>query len=89
MGGGEARRLTVRLVNRPTDTPALARQALGTQPPAPDNDRVFDYLPDPVERTSPRPEQRTTEPNVTYGFIGVVGGMIIGALLAYLFGILD
>ena len=91
MGGGAARRLTVRLVNRPTDTPALARTApVTTVEPAPEADRVFDYLPDAVELTTPgpRPSDRDDLPPLAYGVIGVTGGVVIGALLSYLVGIL-
>jgi len=91
MGGGTPRRLTVRLVNRPTDTPALNRTApVTTVEPAPETDRVFDYLPDAVELTTPgaRREEGSDLPPLTYGVIGVTGGVVIGGLLSYLVGIL-
>jgi len=90
MGGGTPRRLTVRLVNRPTDTPALDRAApVNTAEPAPESDRVFDYLPEAVEITTPGPvSPRSDLPPLAYGVIGVGGGVVIGALLSYLVGIL-
>lgn len=89
MGGGEARRLTLRLLNRPTDAPAVTRSTpKSTAPPAPETDRVFDYLPDVEEFTSPGPvsDDDDQTPPVFYGLTGLVGGLVIGGLLAYLVG---
>jgi hypothetical protein len=90
MGGGEARRLTVRLVNRPSDALAVPRSTpKSTAPPAPDLDRVFDYLPAEEELTSPRPDAEPDPiPPVVYGVVGTGGGILIGVLLAYLVGAL-
>ncbi len=91
MGGGTPRRLTVRLVNRPTDTPALARSVpVTTVEPAPESDRVFDYLPESVDITHPGPVKASTSdmPPLAYGVVGLGGGVVIGALLSYLVGVL-
>ena len=93
MGGGEARRLTVRLVNRPSDAPAVARSTpKSTVPPVQETDRVFDYLPDEVELSTPGPRGEPAPfdqvPGVVYGVVGIVGGGLIGALSAYLVGAL-
>jgi len=90
MGGGEARRLTVRLLNRPSDALAVPRSTpQSTAPPAPEADRVFDYLPAEKELTSPRPdESQDLVPPMVYGVVGTAGGVLIGALLAYLVGAL-
>lgn len=93
MGGGTPRRLLVRLVNRPTDTPALARSAPVVQhaPTGPQaEDRVFDYLPESVEITHPGDRSGDDDsddmPPLAYGLLGLSGGIVIGGLLAYLVG---
>jgi hypothetical protein len=92
MGGGEARRLTVRLMNRPTDAQAVTRSTpRSTVPPVQEVDRVFDYLPDEAELTTPRPLPELPAdavPPMVYGLVGIVGGVLIGALSAYLVGAL-
>lgn len=83
MGGGEARRLTVRLANRPTDTLPIPRNQ---PPPAstdPPGDRVFDYLPAPGQEEI---EEPTDLPGVWYGILGVASGIVIGLLSGYLLG---
>jgi hypothetical protein len=93
MGGGTPRRLTVRLVNRPTDTPALARAVpavVTTNEPSPETDRVFDYLPDSVDITHPGPVNapEADMPPLAYGVVGLGGGVVIGGLLSYLVGVM-
>ena len=84
MGGGETRRLVVLLVNRPLDSPAIPTSAAAAPLETP-ADRVFDYLPED-DVVGPA-EARTDMPGIWYGILGVIGGTIIGLLLAYLLGI--
>lgn len=88
MGGGESRRLTVVLANRPTDTPAVARSpASPAAQQVVQADRVFDYLPEPDE-VRVEPEEATTDlPGIWYGILGITGGVLIGLLLGYLLGL--
>ncbi|MEO0599837.1 MAG: hypothetical protein AAF211_00275 [Myxococcota bacterium] len=78
MGGGEQRQLTVWLVNRPAaSNPVPPAAPAGAKKPG----GVFDYLPaeDAV------PAERTRDlPAVAYGVLGIAGGVVITALLAYL-----
>jgi mutual gliding-motility protein MglA len=74
MGGAEARRLVVWLANRPAD--AERRLPRAPMPPAP--------TPAPAR---PRAESSDLPP-IWYGTVGVVGGIVIGGLLAYLAGAL-
>jgi hypothetical protein len=86
MGGGEARRLTVVLANRPTDTPPMTRQAPSPEP-KPEGASVFDYLPESAEIGPPEADDGANDlPPVWYGVLGVVGGMLIGFLTAVLLG---
>ena len=91
MGGGEARRLTLRLVNRPTDAqPVVRNTPRVTVPPAPENDRVFDYLPADREFSQPARTPTPVEgpPAVMFGGVGLTFGLVIGGLLAYLLGLI-
>ncbi len=88
MGGGESRRLTVVLANRPTDTPPMSRQSPAAPEPKPEGGSVFDYLPEsaqigPGELSE---EGATDLPPIWYGVLGVAGGMLIGFLSAILMG---
>jgi signal recognition particle receptor subunit beta len=86
------RRLSVELENRPADTPPLLRRGPSeaqTAPPA--EGRVFDYLPesvalekkiDALDDDGPR-----DLPGLWYGVLGTAGGVVIGGLLGYLFGL--
>lgn len=85
MGGGESRRLTVVLANRPTDTLPMPRGPLVPSASSPPGDRVFDYLPEPGE--DEEPEEATDLPGLWYGILGVAGGIVIGLLSGYLAGI--
>lgn len=89
MGGGDPRRITVWLLNRPTDTPPVPRNP-AAQAPATPVDRVFDYLP-PEEDVEE--EEQDWGPAgdvgaVWYGVFGVASGILIGLLSGYLVGIL-
>jgi mutual gliding-motility protein MglA len=84
MGGGEARKLTVFLANRPTDTMPVPRSPSVTTSAEPPGDRVFDYLPDPGEEEV---EEITDLPGLWYGILGVASGIVIGLLSGYLAGI--
>jgi signal recognition particle receptor subunit beta len=88
MSGGEARRLTVVLANRPTDTPPIQRAAPASPVPRPAGDSVFDYLPETgqMSRTQDSPPAPRDLPPVWYGVLGVGGGLLIGALSAVLVG---
>jgi len=83
MGGGEPRRLTVHLANRPTDTPPVPRHA----PPSvvPPENRVADYLPEVVDFS----DVATGDlPGIWYGVLGLSAGVLIGGLTSYLVGFL-
>jgi len=83
MSGGQPRRLTVHLANRPTDSPAVPRHS----PPGvvPVQDRVSNYLPERVDlHLGPARDL----PPIWYGVLGVSSGVIIGALTSYLLGFL-
>lgn len=90
MGGGEPRRLSVVLANRPTDTPPVPRNSpaspvvQGAEPVA--TDRVFDYLPEPDEVRDTEEQAPADLPGVLYGLFGVAGGVLIGLLSGYLLG---
>ena len=90
MGGGESRRLTVVLANRPTDTPAVVRSPASPAVQQPiQSDRVFDYLPEPdVVRDVPD-ESGTDLPGIWYGILGITGGVLIGLLLGYILGLVS
>lgn len=85
MGGGEPRRLSLLLANRPTDTPAVPRHVpVATSRP---DETLAALLPDSVEF----PLEPVDESNIggfVYGIVGVIGGVVIGFLLAYLFGMM-
>ena len=83
MSGGHARQLTVHLVNRPTDSPAIPRHAPPSVVPA--QDRVSDYLPERVDLPSGPARDL---PPFWYGVLGVSAGVIIGVMTHYLFGFL-
>ncbi|MEN0061726.1 MAG: hypothetical protein AAGA48_06215 [Myxococcota bacterium] len=82
MGGGEERQLTVWLVNRPIASLPLPPPV--PPGPAPEEGRVFDYLPedDKVEITEPGADL----PGLVYGMLGIFGGIWIGLLSSYLLG---
>lgn len=82
MGGGEHRPLTIWLVNRPAASPPLPPPV--PLQPAP-KDRVFDYLPEDDQVASI--VTGADLPGLAYGGLGIVGGTVIGLLLAYLVGL--
>ncbi|MCA9494772.1 MAG: hypothetical protein KC621_32810 [Myxococcales bacterium] len=89
MGGGEARRLSIALANRPTDTPAAARASPATpEPKSPDEEpSVFHYLPESAEIVPADEDGSGTDlPGIWYGVLGVAGGLLIGILLSFLLG---
>jgi signal recognition particle receptor subunit beta len=91
MGGGEPRRITVWLLNRPTDTPPVPRSPPGPPKDPTPVDRVFDYLPDDQDFTESSGDwdaQENDLPAVWYGVFGVSSGILIGLLSGYLVGIL-
>jgi hypothetical protein len=91
MGGGDPRRITVWLLNRPTDTPPVPRSPQGPPKDPTPIDRVFDYLPDDQEFTEDSEDwdsQTNDLPAVWYGVFGVSSGILIGLLSGYLVGIL-
>jgi len=84
MSSDDARRLEVVLVNRPTDTPPMERSDAPSLAPASlqsDTGSIGDYLPATVELE--RPPARDL-PGWAYGIMGVLGGVVIGALMGYL-----
>ncbi|MCB9689685.1 MAG: GTPase domain-containing protein [Alphaproteobacteria bacterium] len=88
MGGGEARRLSIALANRPTDTPPAARASPVTPEPkaADEEPSVFHYLPESAEIGPADEEGGTDLPGIWYGVLGVAGGLLIGILLSFLLG---
>lgn len=76
LSGGEPRRLSVGLVNRPVDaTPAQRPTSSPTARP------ITSDLPDKVEFDPPAPMDF---PPVWYGIAGVAGGMVVGVMIGYL-----
>lgn len=88
MGGGELRQLRVFLANRPTDAPAVARapsfSVIDTTTTPPSVMGVTDHLPDKVSFTPEPPAAPDDLPPVTYGIIGIAGGLVAGLLLGFL-----
>lgn len=85
MGGGDIRQLRVRLANRPTDVPAVARApqvSVVTASSTPAVMGVTDHLPDKVDFGGAE-EEDDLHP-VVYGIIGVAGGILVGFLLGVL-----
>lgn len=74
-GSDDIQLLRLRLENRPPES-AWPRPA---PPPA---DPITDYLPDSVDLDAPADDL----PPVTYGIVGLGGGLLMGLLLGYLFG---
>lgn len=78
-GSEDLRLFRLRLENRPPDVPQIPMSA---PPPA---DPIGDYLPDSVDLGPPEVDL----PPVVYGLLGLGGGLLMGALLSYLFGFLS
>ncbi|MEZ4235810.1 MAG: hypothetical protein R3F59_06540 [Myxococcota bacterium] len=86
LGGSDQRRLTVVLVNRPTDIEPVPRIDRAS-PPAEEEevvDDVFDYLPQDDEELAPVAAPPEDLPPVWYGVLGVGTGVLIGLLAGYL-----
>lgn len=86
MGGGDVRQLRVHLANRPTDAPAVARApqvSLVSSNPTPSVMGVTDHLPDKVDFKAADHPSDDLHP-VTYGIIGVGGGILVGLLTGFL-----
>lgn len=93
MGGGEPTKITLWLLNRPTDTPPIARLPAGKPQEETPADRVFDYLPDPEESSEEPlapwgPADASELSPVWFGVFGASSGILIGLLGGYLVGIL-
>jgi hypothetical protein len=84
MGGSERFRLTVWMLNRPTDTPPILRSPSTLRPP--EEDEVFDYIPADEDEHVALFEEVDDYPGVAYGIVGVMAGVLIGLLSAYLTG---
>ena len=94
LAGGEPRRLTVFLANRPVDTTPLPRAqpstgssprgslgGLSTQATLPVlGDTATSKLPDRMDMPKPEPADF---PPVWYGVIGIAGGVLLGLLLGF------
>lgn len=90
MGGGDVRQLRVRLANRPTDATAVPRApsfSMVTEdsvPSVPSVMGVTDHLPDKVTFDGLAGDDAYDLPPITYGIIGVAGGLLIGGLMGFL-----
>jgi hypothetical protein len=72
------------MLNRPTDTPPILRSPSTLRPP--EEDEVFDYIPADEDEHVALFEEVDDYPGVAYGIVGVMAGVLIGLLSAYLTG---
>jgi hypothetical protein len=78
LSGGEPRRLSLVLANRPLDATPVQRSTAPSAPPRP---RITENLPDHIELPPPDPWDF---PPVWYGIAGVAGGTLVGVLVGFL-----